>query len=107
MSKLESLLLAYNKLKHLEIDVFSGLINTGFIFLEENKLQYLHPDTILGLPNIVRVNLESNPGLQVPSDGPFINSKSLSYLELQYSNINSMSVKTFANVSAMEILDLT
>ena len=106
MRNLECLDLSYNRLEHLDIDVFSGLVKLKDISLEGNKLQYVHPDTFLELPNLQNVSFQYNPFLQIPTDRPFIKSHSLSHLDIERCNVNSVSVDTFANVSALEWLDL-
>ena len=103
---LEFLDLKYNRLEHLDSAVFSGLVNLKCIDLSGNNLQYLHPDTFLWLPNIQNVSLYGNRGLQVPTDRHFVQSHSLSQLLMSDCNISSLSVETFANVSALERLDL-
>ena len=107
MSSLEILDLGYNRLQHLDSAVFSGLVNLNYIDLGGNELQYLHPDTFSGLPNLQRLNLDRNPGLQIPTDRNFINSHSLSFLDISGCNVRSVSVETFANVRALEELDLS
>ena len=106
MCNLERLQLRYNRLDHLDIDVFSGLYNLKIIDLTGNKLQYLHPDTFLGLPKLQHASLVRNSGLHIPTDRNFIKSHSLSRLYVSRCNINSLSVETFAKVSALELLDL-
>jgi Leucine-rich repeat (LRR) protein len=107
ISHLEYLRLDNNVIVNLEFDVFSGLVNLKCINLKGNKLQYLHPDTFVGLPNLERLFLSKNPGLHIPNDCHFINSLSLKYLGMSGSNVSSVSVETFANISALEWLDLT
>jgi Leucine-rich repeat (LRR) protein len=106
MSSLEILDLRSNKLEYLDSHVFSGLVKLKYIFLDENKLQYLHPDTFLGLPNLRNLTLYTNPDLQIPTDSNFIKSHSLSHLDISNCNVSSLSVETFANVSALEWLGL-
>ena len=106
MSILEHLDLCCNRLEHLDIGVFSGLVNLNFISLSNNMLQYLHPDTFLGSPKLQTFDLDQNSVLQVPTDRNFINSKSLSFLSIQRCGISSVSVETFANVSALKWLSL-
>jgi hypothetical protein len=106
LSNLERLSLSYNKFQHLDSDVFSGLINLKQISFLGSKLKYLHSDTFLGLPNIKHIDLYNSRQLQIPTDRPFIASHSLSKLEISDCNISSLSVETFANVSALEWLDL-
>ena len=107
MSRLENLGLERNKIEHLDVDVFSGLINLQDINLGGNKLLKLHPNIIVGLPNIQSLILTSNKGLQIPTDSHFITSHSLKYLEIHSCNTRSVSVETFAKVSALEGLDLS
>jgi len=107
MSRLESLYLVNNSLDHLDRDVFSGLVNLNEINLSRNKLRYLHPDTFLGLQNLKLLHLENNLVLQLPNDRNFITSYSLLELSVLGCNISSLSVETFANVSALERLDLS
>jgi hypothetical protein len=106
MSRLEKLELTLNRLKHLEVDIFSGLINLKHIDLYGNKLQHLHPDMFVGLPNLEHLDLSNNFYLQIPTDHHFINSHSLSRLDISDCRIRKLSVETFANVSALEWLDL-
>ena len=107
MCSLEFLYLGKNIIEHLESDVFSGLVNLKKLSLEGNKLQYLHPDTFVGLPNLQTLYLSNNFGLQILTDSHFINSHSLKHLGISHCNISSVSVETFANVSALEWLDLS
>jgi len=106
MNNLKCLNLVYNRLEHLDSDVISVLVNLERIYLEGNKLKYLHPDTFLGLPNIQHVILGKYSGLQILTDRNFINSHSLSYLGISFCDVSSVSVETFANVSALEWLDM-
>ena len=106
-SRLKYLHLDYNKIERLESDTFRGLFNLNYITLKENKLQYLHPDTFFGLPNLQGLLLSYNSDLKIPTDRHFINSHSLKHLSISGCNINSVSVETFANVSALEVLDLS
>ena len=103
MSNLERLHLVYKRLEDLDSDVFSGLVNLKYINLAVNKLQYLHPDMFLGLPNIQNVSLRRNSSLQIPIDHPFISS----HLDISDCNVHSVSGETFANVSALELLDVS
>jgi len=107
MSILEYLDLSYNRIKDLDSAVFSGLINLKYVDLSANKLQYLHPHTFLGLPNIKRLGIKKNVALKIPTDRHFINSHSLSELDIASCNVSSLSVETFANVSALKSVDLS
>jgi len=99
--------LSVNKLQYLHPDTFSRLVNLKGIDLFGNKLQYVHPDTFLGLPKLQLLYLYSNPTLQIPTDRPFIKSHSLSHLSITNCNVSSLSVVTFSNVSALDVLDLS
>jgi hypothetical protein len=105
-SFLEYLYLQHNNIKHLQSDVFNGLVNLEYINLKFNKLQYLHPETFVGLPNILLLILTANFELQVPTDRHFINSHSLKNLLIPGCNVSSVSVETFANISALQLLDI-
>jgi Leucine-rich repeat (LRR) protein len=107
LSSLEYLKLGNNIIEHLEGDVFSGLINLKYVYLGGNKLQYLHPDTFVWLPNLHRLTISKNSDLQIPTDSHFINSHSLKHLGISGCNISSVSVVTFANISALEWFDLS
>jgi Leucine-rich repeat (LRR) protein len=72
-----------------------------------NKLQYLHTDTFFGLPNLQGLLLSNNSDFQIPTNRHFINSHSLKRLLVSGCNINSVPVETFANVSDLEVLDLS
>jgi Leucine-rich repeat (LRR) protein len=104
---LEHLNLDYNNIEHFGSDVLSGLVDLKYIVLEGNRLHYLHQDTFLGLPKLERLYLSNNYGLQIPTDRNFINSHSLTNLSLSHCNVSSVSVVTFANVSALEMLSLS
>jgi Leucine-rich repeat (LRR) protein len=106
MSLLQYLVLTDNRIERLDVDVFSGLVNLKSIDLTENNLLYLHPDTFAGLPNLKQLHLADNPDLQIPTDRHFINSHSLSRLDISDCTLSSVSVETFANVTALEWLDL-
>jgi Leucine-rich repeat (LRR) protein len=106
MISLEILDLGSNNIEHLDRDMFIGLFKLTFINLGENKLQYLHPDTFFMLPNLQQLHFGENPGLQIPTDRNIIKSHSLSVLSIRSSNISSVSVETFANVSGLEMLNL-
>jgi len=90
----------------LNSDVFSGLVNIKTIDLTANTLQFLYPDTFLGLPKLQYLNLSINRGLLIPTDRNFINSHFLSHLDISHCNVSSVSVGTFTNVSAQNVLDL-
>jgi len=96
-----------NKIEHLESTLFSGLVNLESIDLQGNQIQHIHSDMFLGLPNFQYLNLFNNPGLQVPTDRNFINSPYLLHLVISGYNIRSLSVETFANVSALQRLGLS
>jgi len=104
--KLTFIDLSENKIEHVDRDTFSGLFKLTSIDLNENKLQYLHPDTFLSLPNLQGLYLKNNPGLHIPSDRNFIKTLSLSHLDISQCNVSSLSVETFAKVSALEWLEL-
>jgi hypothetical protein len=53
------------------------------------------------------VKLSNNPGLYILTDRNFIKSPSLSRLDISNCNISSLSVETFANVSALEGIRLS
>ena len=104
---LEILYLDDNRIEHVNRDTFSGLFKVKYVSLSKNKLKYLHPDTFLRLPKLQELHLTNNPGLKVPTDRNFIKSHSLLHLDISLCNISSVSVETFANVSALEWLDLS
>ena len=103
---LEKLELKNNNLKHLDRNMFSGLFNLVYINIYGNKLKYINPDTFLQLPRIRCVIISKNPGLQVQTDRNFIKSNSLSHLHISHCNVSSLSFETFANASALELLDI-
>ena len=107
MRRLQNLNLRNNSIGSLKFDAFSGLISLVELDLRNNKLQYVHPDTFLSLPKLKTVHLYDNLGLQIPTDRNLINLNSLSHLSIGYCNVSSVSVETFANVSALEWLDLS
>jgi Leucine-rich repeat (LRR) protein len=106
MNSMEWLVLGRNRLEHLDSDVFSGLVNIKDIDLSGDILQYLLPDTFLRFPNLQRLYIISNPTLQIPTERNFIISHSLTHLFISHCNKSSLSVETFANVSALELFDL-
>ena len=107
MNSLQILGFYDNRVKHLDNDVFSGLVNLRRVIFSGKELQYLHSDTFLRLPNFQHLTLDYSPGLQIPTDRNFINSHSLSRLDISHCNISSVSFETFANASALELIDLS
>jgi len=107
MNILENLELNTNSLDHLGNGVFSGLLNLKYIDLSGNELQHIKPDSFLGSPNLQTLKLDLNFGLEIPTNRNFIISNSLSNLHLSNCFIPSVSVETFANVSALEVLHLS
>jgi len=105
-SFLEFLDLGQNIIEHLGSDVFNGLVILQYINLEYNKLQYLHPETFVGLPYFEGLGLSYNYDLQIPINRHFISSHSIKYLAIAGCNVRSVSVESFANVSALNVLDL-
>jgi Leucine-rich repeat (LRR) protein len=106
-SRLYYLDLDDNIIEYLEVDVFRGLDNLEYLNLGNNILLNLNPDLFVGLSKLQRLVLINNPDLHIPTEHHFINSHSLSHLEISYCNVSSVSVETFANVSALEMLDLS
>jgi hypothetical protein len=106
VSGLELLGLQNNKIENLDVDVFSELINLQRIYLDGNKLLKLHPDLFVGLHKLEHLSLSSNEGLQIPNDRHLIISHSLKFLDISHCNVSSVSVETFAKVSALETLHL-
>ena len=51
--------------------------------------------------------MKDNVALQIPTDRHVMNSHSLSQLDIANCNISSLSVETFANISALKWLDLS
>jgi Leucine-rich repeat (LRR) protein len=84
-----------------------GLTNLRDIRLNDNKIQYLHPDLFLRVSSLSSLYLKNNPMMNIPTDRHFINSPSLRQLYISDCNISSISVETFANVSGLELLDLS
>ena len=106
MSRLEYLVLRYNRIEHLDVDMFWGLVSLQHLYLEGNELLKLHPDIFVGLPKLERLDLGANRGLHIPTDRHFITSYPLKFLDISDCNVSSVSVETFAKVSALETLDL-
>ena len=107
MNSLEYLGLMNNRLERLDCCVFRGLVNLERLTLSENELQYIHPDTFLRLPKLQQLHLKENWALQIPTDGPFINSDSLLSLDISDCNVSSLSDETFSNIRALKWLDLS
>jgi hypothetical protein len=103
---LENIDLHNNRIEHVDRNLFSGLFKLKHLDLSQNKLLYFHPDTILMLPNIETLNLGENHGLKIPTDRNFINSISLSQLNISHCNISSVTVETFANFSQLKELSM-
>jgi len=104
---LEYLNIANNRIELLGVDVSHGLVKLKDIFLQGNKLQYVHPDMFKGLQCLQNLLLSKNSLLQMPNHRQIINSLSLKKIAISGCNISSASVDTFANVTALEYLDLS
>jgi len=107
MRCLEYLDLSNNRIEHLDSAVFSGLVNLKYVNLKANKLGYRHPHTFLAILNIIRLCAKKNDIPIIANHRQFINTNDLSQPDRTSCNINSLSVETFANVSALERLDLS
>jgi len=107
MSSLDHLVLRRNRIEHLDSDIFSGLFKLTYVDLSANKLQFHHPHAFIVRPNIENLRIRENVALQITNDHHFINSHSLSELDIASCNISSLSVETFANFNALEWLDLS
>jgi hypothetical protein len=107
MSGLKYLDLEYNMIEFLVADVFSGLVKLKWIDLDGNKLQYLDPNMFVGLPNLQKLYLAENQALEIPTNRYFINSHSLTHLDISDCNVRSVSLETFANLTALELLELS
>jgi Leucine-rich repeat (LRR) protein len=107
MSNVDLLRLHQNRIDQLNRETFYGLVNVKNTGLEENTLQYLNTDTFVGLPKLQGLYLSKNIGLQIPTGRNFIKSHSLKHLIMSGCNVSSVSVETFANVGALEWLDLS
>jgi Leucine-rich repeat (LRR) protein len=107
VSRLDLLCLDQNRIDQLDSETFYGLVSLKNIGLAGNKLQYLNPDTFAGLPNLRGLYLSNNIGLQIPTGRNFIKSHSLKHLIMSGCNVSSVSVETFAYVSALKVLDLS
>jgi hypothetical protein len=77
------------------------------LYLAYKNLQYLHPDTFLVLPNIQHVYSYSSQGLRIQNDRKFINSLSLSKLDISLWKVCSLAVETFIKVILLEYIDLS
>jgi hypothetical protein len=106
MISLEYLNLSHNSIEHLEDGAFSGLINLKRIELYENELEYIHPNVFAGLSNLKYLDLSYNTGLNISTECHFINSQSLTHLDISGCSVSSVSVETFAELTALERLDL-
>jgi hypothetical protein len=107
MTTLEELYLVNNKIENLEPDSFWGLSSLDGIWLDTNKIGYLHPEVFINLPNLSILSLRGNQMLQIPTDGHFISSNSLTYLGIPKCNVSSVSFQTFAKLTALKVLDLS
>jgi len=96
-----------NRIEQFERDIFCGLLKLEYINMEGNNLRYIHPVTFSGLPILKSLYLSKICGFQTPTDRHFINSHSLKILFMSYYIVSSVSVETFANVSALEWLHLS
>jgi hypothetical protein len=107
MITLEELYLVNNKIENLKPDAFWGLSSLDGIWLDANKIGYLQPELFINLPNLSILSLRGNQMLQIPTERHFIISNSLTYLGIPKCNVSSVSVETFANLSALKMLDLS
>jgi Leucine-rich repeat (LRR) protein len=107
LTNLRDIWLITNKIHYLLPDTFLGLNNLSDIRLNDNKIQYLHPDLFLHVSSLSSLYLENNPMMKIPTDRHFINSPSFRKLHISDCNVSSILVETFANVSGLELIDLS
>ncbi|PNF18689.1 hypothetical protein B7P43_G05040 [Cryptotermes secundus] len=107
MSCLKRLYLGYNVIENLEPDSFLGLSDLEYLHMNENNIKYIHPELFIHSPNLELLSLGSNQQLEIPTDSHFINSRSLKSLFMENCSVTSISMKTFAKVAGLKLLDLS
>lgn len=106
LSRLESLVLAGNRLVGLPARVFDGASALLTLELNENLLTELESDAFAGLPSLAVLNLGSNRLTEVPS-GDFAELPSLTTLDLGLNRIGALPADAFRSLSGLTSVLLT
>jgi hypothetical protein len=107
MSRLKRLHLGHNAIEKLDTDAFLGLSDLEYLDMNENNIRYIQPDMFIHSPNLETLRLGGNQLLQIPTNGHFINARSLRHLYVENCSVSYVSMETFANLGGLTLLDLS
>lgn len=103
--KLRRLLMAHNRLTKLDYDSFADLtylLDADFSF---NAISRVDPDAFRDSPGLITLELQHNPIGAV--NGPFLNCRTLLFLDLNNCGIHSLNTQFFHNTTNLNKLDLS
>ncbi|XP_014478723.1 PREDICTED: leucine-rich repeat-containing protein 15-like [Dinoponera quadriceps] len=103
--KLRRLQMAHNRLTELSYESFAGLTYLLDADFSHNAIRRLDPEAFRDSPGLITLELQHNP-LDVV-DGPFLNCRTLLYLDLNSCGIRRLDTRFFYNTTNLNKLDLS
>lgn len=103
--KIRRFQIAENQLTAIHKDTFASLLYLIDLDLSGNYITTIDPEAFEENRGLITLELQNNP--LEPVEGPFLISKSLLYLYLCDCNITKLTPQFFANITSLNILDLS
>ncbi|CAG4989018.1 unnamed protein product [Colias eurytheme] len=103
--KMRRLQIANNRLTRIERQGFKGLEYLIDVDLSGNNITYVEPEAFLDSRGLLNVELQDNP--LGNTDGPFLISSTLQYLDISNCNISIINPQFFDNITSLTTLDLS
>ncbi|XP_038207683.1 insulin-like growth factor-binding protein complex acid labile subunit [Zerene cesonia] len=103
--KMRRLQIANNRLTRIERQGFKGLEYLIDVDLSGNNITYVEPEAFVDSRGLLNVELQDNP--LGNTDGPFLISSTLQYLDISNCNISIINPQFFDNITSITTLDLS
>lgn len=103
--KLRRLQMAHNRLTELNYESFAGLTYLLDADFSSNAIARVDPNAFRDSPGLITLELQNNPIGTV--NGPFLNCRTLLYLDLNTCDIHHLNTQFFHNTTNLNKLDLS
>lgn len=103
--KLRRLQMAHNRLAQLNYESFAGLTYLLDADFSYNAITHVDPEAFRDSPGLITLELQNNPIAAV--EGPFLNCRTLLYLDLNNCGIHQLNTRFFHNTTNLNKLDLS